>query len=92
MGTGIIVINPYQIPAESVHQAKRIQQELLNLGVSVDITIDELDNNIIRIDLGYDSVSATKPTIKVRGILGTKSALTHRLDLRQINLNAGDTE
>ena len=40
MGTGIIVINPYQIPAESVHQAKRIQQEFLSLGVSVEIVTD----------------------------------------------------
>ena len=53
MGTGIIVINPYQIPAESVHQAKRIQQEFLNLGVSVDIITDtflqnEISSNTIR--------------------------------------------
>ena len=53
MGTGIIVINPYQIPAESVHQAKRIQQEFLNLGVSVDIITNtflqnEISSNTIR--------------------------------------------
>ena len=47
MGTGIIVINPYQIPAESVHQAKRIQQEFLNLGVSVDIITDTFLQNEI---------------------------------------------
>ena len=47
MGTGIIVINPYQIPAESVHQAKRIQQEFLSLGVSVDIITDTFLQNEI---------------------------------------------
>ena len=47
MGTGIIVINPYQIPAESVHQAKRIQQEFLSLGVSVEIVTDTFLQNQI---------------------------------------------
>ena len=53
MRTGIIVINPYQIPAESVHQAKRIQQEFLSLGVSVEIVTDtflrnEISSNTIK--------------------------------------------
>lgn len=47
METGIIVINPYQIPAESVHQAKRIQQEFLSLGVSVEIITDTFLQNEI---------------------------------------------
>ena len=40
MGQGIIVINPYQIPKESVHQANRLKDELLGLGVSVTIITD----------------------------------------------------
>ena len=40
MGQGIIVINPYQIPKESVHQANRLKDELLSLGVKVEIVTD----------------------------------------------------
>lgn len=40
MGQGIIVINPYQIPKESVHQANRLKDELFSLGVSATIMSD----------------------------------------------------
>ena len=40
MGQGIIVINPYQIPKESVHQANRLKDELFSLGVSAEIVTD----------------------------------------------------
>ena len=40
MGQGIIVINPYQIPLESVHQANRLKDELSALGVSASIVTD----------------------------------------------------
>lgn len=40
MGQGIIVINPYQIPLESVHQANRLKDELEKLGVSASIVTD----------------------------------------------------
>ena len=40
MGQGIIVINPYQIPLESVHQANRLKDELEQLGVSASIVTD----------------------------------------------------
>lgn len=40
MGQGIIVINPYQIPKESVHQANRLKDELFSLGVSATIITD----------------------------------------------------
>jgi len=40
MGQGIIVINPYQIPKESVHQANRLKDELFSLGVSATIMTD----------------------------------------------------
>ena len=40
MGQGIIVINPYQIPLESVHQANRLKDELFSLGISVSIVTD----------------------------------------------------
>ncbi len=52
MGQGIIVINPYQIPLESVHQANRLKDEFNALGVSVEIITDTflrskiLDNKI----------------------------------------------
>lgn len=40
MGQGIIIINPYLKPEESVHQANRLKQEFLLLGVSVQIVTD----------------------------------------------------
>ncbi len=40
MGHGIIVINPYQIPKESVYQANRLKDELFKLGVSATIISD----------------------------------------------------
>ena len=40
MGQGIIIINPYQIPKESVHQANRLKDELFSLGVKVEIITD----------------------------------------------------
>ncbi len=47
MGQGIIVINPYQIPLESVHQANRLKDELNALGVSVEIITDTFLRNFI---------------------------------------------
>ncbi len=47
MGQGIIVINPYQIPLESVHQANRLKDELNALGVSVSIMTDTFLRNYI---------------------------------------------
>ena len=47
MGHGIIVINPYQIPKESVHQANRLKDELLSLGVKVEIVTDAFLRNFI---------------------------------------------
>lgn len=40
MGHGIIVINPYLIPKESVHQAQRLKEEFERLNVSVEIVTD----------------------------------------------------
>jgi ribosomal protein S6--L-glutamate ligase/gamma-F420-2:alpha-L-glutamate ligase len=37
---GIIIINPYRIPKESVYQAERLKEEFNNLGVNVDIIDD----------------------------------------------------
>ncbi|MBE7081199.1 MAG: RimK family alpha-L-glutamate ligase [Clostridiales bacterium] len=47
MGQGIIVINPYKIPKESVHQANRLKDELEQLGVSVNIVTDTFLRNFI---------------------------------------------
>ena len=47
MGQGIIVINPYQIPLESVHQANRLKDEFNALGVSVSIMTDTFLRNFI---------------------------------------------
>ncbi len=47
MGQGIIVINPYQIPKESVHQANRLKDELNALGVSASIVTDTFLTSII---------------------------------------------
>ncbi len=40
MGQGIIIINPYLKPEESVHQANRLKQEFSALGVAVKIVTD----------------------------------------------------
>lgn len=40
MGQGIIIINPYLKPEESVYQANRLKQEFSSLGVSVQIVTD----------------------------------------------------
>ena len=47
MGQGIIVINPYQIPKESVHQANRLKDELFKLGVSATIITDAFLRSLI---------------------------------------------
>ncbi len=40
MGKGIIIINPYLVPKESVHQAERLKEEFEKLNVSVEIVTD----------------------------------------------------
>ena len=40
MGHGIIIINPYLIPKESVFQAERLKEEFLKKNVSVEIVTD----------------------------------------------------
>ena len=40
MGQGIIIINPYEIPKESVFQAQRLKEEFEKKNVSVEIVTD----------------------------------------------------
>ena len=53
MGHGIIIINPYEIPKESVFQAQRLKEEFLKKNVSVEIVADTFlrskiqDGNIV---------------------------------------------
>ena len=37
---GIIIINPYLVPKESVHQAERLKEEFINLNVDAEIITD----------------------------------------------------
>lgn len=55
--TGKIVINPFGIPGQNVHQAKRLKEEFDKLGVSIEILPQaylkfQIDENEIKNDLG----------------------------------------
>lgn len=47
MSKGIIIINPYLVPKESVHQAERLKEEFNKLGVDVDIVTDSFLQSIL---------------------------------------------
>ena len=47
MSKGIIIINPYLVPKESVHQAERLKEEFNKLGVEVDIVTDSFLQSIL---------------------------------------------
>ncbi|MBQ8426861.1 MAG: hypothetical protein IJX16_03760, partial [Clostridia bacterium] len=44
---GVVIINPYRIPEESVYQAERLKQEFIKLGVKTDIIDDGYLRTII---------------------------------------------
>lgn len=48
---GLIFINPYCVPIESVHQAERLKEEFERLGVSVEIITDGFSRVAIKGDL-----------------------------------------
>lgn len=60
MRTGAVILNPFQIPGETLHQAERLKDEFNKLGVSVDIITDlflrtVLSGDTLNCDLsGYD--------------------------------------
>lgn len=47
MGKGIVIINPYLEPKESVHQAERLKEEFNKLNAEVDIVTDTFLQSII---------------------------------------------
>ena len=56
MGNGIVIINPYLVPEQSIHQAHRLQEEFNKLNVSVQIVTDaflhsSIDKDIIKTKL-----------------------------------------
>ena len=60
MRTGAVILNPFQIPGETLHQAERLKSEFNKLGVSVDIITDLFLRTVLNGDtlncdlLGYD--------------------------------------
>lgn len=53
---GIIVINPYKYPENSVRQAERLKEEFINLGVSVEIKENAFFKTILSEDKIYSSL------------------------------------
>lgn len=47
MRKGIVIINPYLVPQESIHQAERLKSEFANLNVQIEIVSNAFLNSIL---------------------------------------------
>lgn len=52
---GVIIINPYRIPKESVHQAERLKEEFEKFGVKTDI----IDDGYLRAEISDGDLSSS---------------------------------